>query len=146
MERALNDVFDASDAPVLGMAELAAVPAQEWGLLSFIPHPATIRLDAHTNAGAIWVALKAGEAPPPCTSTDDVARLLVWRHDATAMFRELTAEEAMMWDETVKGQRFGDLCEMLAIYDDPPSAPARAAGFLKAWLDAGLLSGLVRPR
>jgi hypothetical protein len=35
---------------------------------------------------------------------------------------------------------------MLATYDDPPSAPARAAGFLKTWLDAGALSEVVLPR
>jgi hypothetical protein len=35
---------------------------------------------------------------------------------------------------------------MLATYDDPPGAPARAAGFLKAWLDAGVLSKLALAR
>ena len=35
------------------------------------------------------------------------------------MFRELPAEEAMMWDEAAKGIPFGVLCSMLATYDDP---------------------------
>ncbi len=56
------------------------------------------------------------------------------------MFRELAPEEAMMWTEMVKGTRFADLCALLATYDDAPNASARAAGYLKTWLDAGLLS------
>ena len=145
LERALNDAFDAVDAPVLSVTELAAVPAELWGQLSFVPHPSAVRLKAHTNAATIWSALKAGEEPPRATSIADVTHFTVWRHDTTSMFRTLTAEEAMIWDEMAKGCRFGDLCEMLATYDDPPSAPARAAGYLKAWLDAGTLSEVVLP-
>ena len=146
LERALNDAFDGTDAPVLGMADLAAIPAEIWGQLAFVRHPTAIRLDAHTNVGAIWTALKADEEPPGSTYAVDAAHLLVWRHNAMSMFRELAAEEAMMWDEAIKGRRFGDLCEMLATFDDPPSAPARAAGYLKTWLDIGALSEVVLPR
>jgi hypothetical protein len=52
----------------------------------------------------------------------------------------------MMWVEAGKGVRFADLCTMLAVYNDPRSAPARAAGFLKTWLDAGLLTRVVTER
>lgn len=146
LERALNDAFDGADAPVLSIADLAAIPAETWGQLSFVCHPTATRIDAHTNVGPIWIALKAGEAPPPSTFRDETVPLLVWRQGTTSKFRELNPEEAMMWDETAKGRRFGDLCEMLATYDDPPSAPARAASFLKTWLDAGALSEVVLPR
>jgi len=145
LERALNDAFDAVDAPVLSMADLAAVPAELWARLSFVPHPSATRLDVRTNAAAVWSALKASEDPPHPVVAKETTSLVVWRHDTTSMFRAISAEEAMMWDEMTKGVRFGDLCEMLATYDDPPSAPARAAGFLKAWLDAGSLSEVVRP-
>ena len=50
------------------------------------------------------------------------------------MFRELSAEEAMMWDEAANGIPFGVLCEMLATYDDPDGA-AGARRRLSAWLD-----------
>ncbi len=143
LERALNDAFDGVDAPVLSMTNLTTIPPESWARLSFVCHPTAACLDVYSNVGAIWTALKAGKEPPSCTLSKDATRILVWRHDSTSMFRELTAEEAMMWEEMVKGRRFGDLCEMLAIYDDPPGAPARAAGFLKGWLEAGLLSEVV---
>jgi hypothetical protein len=146
LERALNDAFDGADAPVLGMTDLSAIAPQDWPRLSFVSHPTAHRLEAQTNAGAIWVALKADEAPPEPIVTEAAKHLLVWRSEATAMFRELEDEEAMMWDEAANGLRFGALCEMLATYDDPAGAPGRAAGYLKTWLDAGALSAVVQAR
>jgi hypothetical protein len=60
----------------------------------------------------------------------------------TPMFRELSAEEAMMWDEASGGIPFGVLCSMLATYDDPDGAAARGAGYLHGWITAGLLTGV----
>ncbi len=140
LERALNDAFDGVDAPVLSMSDLAAFAPEAWGQLSFVCHPTATCLEVRSNVGAIWSALKAEAEPPPCTLHHEARRVLVWRHDATSMFRDLGAEEAMMWTELAKGSRFGDLCTLLATYDDPAGAPMRAAGYLKSWLEAGLLS------
>ncbi len=57
------------------------------------------------------------------------------------MFRELPAEEAMMWDEAANGIPFGVLCEMLATYDDPDGAAARGAGYLHGWITSGKFDG-----
>jgi hypothetical protein len=127
------------------MADLAAVPPEVWGTLTFVRHPTAACLDVATNVGAVWTALKAGKAPPPPVPARDHARILVWRHEVTPMFRALPPEEAMMWEEAAKGTRFADLCALLATFDDPASAPQRAAGYLKAWLDAGLLTKVVLP-
>ncbi len=145
LERALNDAFDGPDAPVLDMADLAAIPPSDWAQLSFVRHPTASRLEVSSNASAIWAALKVDEEPPAATLSNNTIHLLIWRHDTTSMFRELKEEEAMMWDEASKGRRFADLCEMLATFDDPASAPVRAAGYLKTWLDAGVLSEVMRP-
>jgi hypothetical protein len=68
--------------------------------------------------------------------------LLVWRQDVTPMFRELPAEEAMVWDEAANGIPFGVLCEMLATYDDPDGAAARGAGYLHGWITSGILTAV----
>ncbi len=143
LERALNNAFDGADAPVVSMADLAALPPEIWGGISFVRHPTATSLEVSTNVGAIWSALKAGKEPPPAQLSEAPTRILVWRHETRSMFRELCAEETMMWEEAGKGVRFADLCTMLAVYDDPGSAPARAAGYLKGWLDAGLLTKVV---
>ena len=58
-----------------------------------------------------------------------------------ARFRLLATEEAMMWDEAVKGVRFGVLCEMVATFAGEDEAELRAASYLKGWVDTGMLAG-----
>jgi hypothetical protein len=145
LERALNDAFDAGDAPALGIADLAAIPVGVWSSLAFVPHPSAGCLEASTNAAAIWLALKAEEPPPPPAVSPEAARILVWRQGTTATFRELSAEEVMMWQLTAEGADFGEVCQMMAVFDTAETAPSRAAGILKTWLDAGLLSRVVPP-
>ena len=81
--------------------------------------------------------------PPDAVALEEPCRLLIWRHDVTPKFRELGQEEAMMWAEAASGVPFGVLCSMLATYDDPDAAAARAAFYLHAWIAAGLLTDAV---
>ena len=142
LEKHLNDAFDAKDAPVVDLAEVAGIAPEAWPNLTFEAHPSSRRLDASTNAAAVWLALKNEETPPDAVVLDEPNRLLIWRQDNTPMFRELPTEEAMMWDEASGGIPFGVLCQMLATYDDPDSAAARGAGYLHGWVTSGLLTGV----
>ena len=140
LEKALNDAFDAREGSVLALEAMAGFAPELWNGLVFQPHPSAARLDHSTNAAAIWMALKNDETPPEAETLAESSRLLVWRQDTTPMFRELPAEEAMMWDEASTGIPFGVLCEMLATYDDPDNAAARGATYLHGWITAGLLA------
>jgi hypothetical protein len=142
LEKALNDAFDAADALVLALADMAGFAPERWNDLTFQVHPSAVRLDVSTNASAIWLALKKDETPPDAITLEQPSRLLIWRRDVTPVFRELSVEEAMMWDEAATGIAFGVLCAMLATYDDPEGAPARGAGYLHGWVTAGLLTGV----
>jgi hypothetical protein len=143
LEKALNDAFDAQDCELLGLAGMAGFAPERWNDLRFRPHPSAVRLDLSTNASAIWLALKSGETPPEAGALGEPCRLLIWRQDVTPMFRELTCQEAMMWDEAAGGMPFGVLCSMLATYDDPDGAATRGAGYLHGWITAGLLAGVL---
>jgi Putative DNA-binding domain len=142
LEKALNDAFDAKDAPVVALTDMAGFAPEAWNDLTFEAHPGAYRLDLSTNVAPIWLSLKADEMPPEAVMLEAPARLLIWRHDVTPMFRELSVEEAMMWDEAGAGLPFGVLCSMLATYDDPDGAAARGAGYLHGWITAGLLTGV----
>jgi hypothetical protein len=140
LEKALNDAFDAEDAPVVALADMAGFAPEIWGDLRFEPHPSARRLDVATNASPIWLALKNGEDPPDPMVLAEPGHLLIWRQDDMPMFRELAPEETMMWDEAVKGIPFGVLCAMLATYADPDGAAARGAGYLQSWIMGGLVT------
>jgi Putative DNA-binding domain len=142
LEKALNDAFDALDAPLLTLDAMVGFAPEVWNDLRFKPHPSATRLDLSTNSSAIWLALKTDETPPDASALAQPCRLLIWRQQVTPMFRELSAEEAMMWDEAASGIPFGVLCSMLATHDDPDGAAARGAGYLHGWITAGLLAEL----
>jgi hypothetical protein len=142
LEKALNDAFDAPEAPVIDIADLAGFAPEAWNDLVFDVHPSAVRLDCSTNASAIWRALKSDDTPPDAVTLETPCRLLIWRQDVTPKFRELGQEEAMMWAEAASGVPFGGLCSMLATYDDPDGAAARGAGYLHGWVTAGLLMGV----
>jgi hypothetical protein len=142
LEKALNDAFDGSDGAVVTLADVSAFAPEIWKDLVLTAHPTAARFDLTTNAPAIWRALKADETPPDAMEQAEPVRILVWRQDNTPMFRELPAEEAMMWDEATRGVPFGVLCSMLATYDDPDTAAGRGASYLHAWITGGCLSGV----
>lgn len=140
LERALNDAFDAPDREPLALPDLAAVPPESWSDLVFEPHPSAQRLAFITNAHALWLALKNEEPPPPVEALARPESAMVWRHETTPKVRRMSDEEAMMWNEAVNGVPFGRLCELIAVYDDPDSAPLRAAQHLQGWIMSGLLA------
>jgi hypothetical protein len=142
LEKGLNDAFDAAEGPVLELSAMAGFAPEQWNDLKFRPHPSAARLDLSTNAAAVWLALKNDETPPDATTLEEPSRILIWRQDTTPMFRELSPEEAMMWDEAASGIPFGVLCEMLATYDDPDGAAARGAGYLHGWITSGNLTAV----
>ena len=140
LEQALNDAFDAADAPALQLEDLASVAPKDWPALTFAPHPAVGRLTHSTNAAAIWQALAEEETPPEAVTLPEPEQLIVYRQDHMAMFRPLGQEEAMMWDEAADGVAFGVLCEMVATFGGAEEAAARAAGYLQGWIQTGLLA------
>jgi hypothetical protein len=140
LEKALNDAFDAGDANPLRLVDLAAVAPDAWPALEFAPHPTAVRLTFKTNAAEIWSALREETAPPKPRRLPEPAPLIVWRQDFMARFKPLSTEEAMMWDEAVKGVRFSVLCEMVATFGGEDDAELRAASYLKDWVDMGMLA------
>ena len=140
LETALNDAFDAPDDQVLTGQHLAAVNPAAWQDLVFTPHASARRLSFTTNALAIWAALRDDDEVPEADMQEMLVPLIVWRQDATAMVRPLGPEEAMMWDEAAADIPFGQLCAMLATYDDPDNAAGRAAAYLGQWVTTGMLA------
>lgn len=142
LEKAFADAFDAADGTVLDLSDLQAVSPDRWAELTFKPHESAVRLTSDCNIYEHWHALHDGKDPPArdVNSSRERQQLIVWRKDLSARVRIMTEEEAMMWDEAIKGATFGRLCELLAVYDAPDTAPLRAAQFLQGWISAQLLA------
>lgn len=136
-EWALGLAFDAVDAAVVSVENLAAIPPETWGELSFTLHPSVQLLGLQWNVIPVWQALDAEEAPPAPVQNNESC--LVWRSDLNTHFRSLNPQEFQVIQDIKTGATFGALCESL-FERLSESATQQAAQYLASWLEAGIVS------
>ena len=144
LEQALNDVFDGPDAPVFTMRDLAAIDPRHFSRSVFDLAPSMRKFPVLTNVASLWSSLRCEETPPPAIDLDKPSQILVWRQNLGARFRILGDEEAMALDCVAQGLDFATICEMMAAFDDADGAAMRAAGYLRGWLEAEVISRVRR--
>lgn len=139
LEWRLSECFVAPDAAALGVEDLGAV---DWDRAVLRLVPSALLLPLFSNAGAIWSALAAGEAPPGVAVSAQPAPLLIWRSDFTCRYRDLDAVERAVLPQMVAGLRFSELCGHLVEQLGEGPGIAQAGGLLARWAAEGVL---VRP-
>ncbi len=141
-EWAVGLAFDAADAPVIALEDMARVSPELWPGLGFTLHPAVQRFSLQWNAPALWAAhsdgaaLRARKAAAPQTWG-------LWRREQTPRYRQLPADEAWALNAVARGRNFAQLCAGLCRWVPEDQAPVRAATLLKTWVAEGMLSSIV---
>jgi hypothetical protein len=137
---ALAFAFDAADASVAGLADLAGVPPEFWG---------SIRLAFHPTLDAFRIATPVDEARPRLLENADLlldrgARceraIMAWRLGQDVKFRAIDPLEFSALQAMQGGATFGAMCELVAGSVDPETAPLRAAQILQGWLEWGIVA------
>lgn len=136
-EWALGLAFDAEDAPTLSVQDLATIPPETWGDLTFTLHPSVQLLDLHWNAVSVWQALAEEETPPAPEQIN--APCLVWRSALDSHYRSIELQEFEALQQIKAGASFGALCERLFVTLED-AATQQAAQYLAGWLEAGIIS------
>lgn len=141
-EWAVGLAFDAADAPVVTLEDMARVSPELWPGLGFTLHPAVQRFALHWNAPALWAARSAGtllrarKAAAPRTWA-------VWRREQTPRYRQLPADESWALHAVARGRSFAQLCAGLCRWVPEDQAPMRAATLLKTWVAEGMICAIV---
>jgi hypothetical protein len=145
-EWAMTQTFDAADARALDAGAMASVSPEHWSDLRFDWHPSIHRLQLLWNVPQIWSAItKEAPRPEPSLSAEP-GQWLMWRSEALEIyFRSLTSLEAAALDAARGGRSFGEVCDLLCEQLDEAAAPAHAAGYLREWLQSGLIVRLDSP-
>jgi hypothetical protein len=138
-EWTIAEVFDAADATPLSVKSLASIPPEGWSDIRLGFHPSMRRLSLSSNAVQVWKALTSDAEPPEPRSDVEPTTWLLWRQDLKTLYRSLSVPEAQMVGGAVAGRSFGDLCSDLCVHCTEDEAPARAAGFLREWVESGLI-------
>jgi hypothetical protein len=140
-EWALGLAFDAEDAPMLGLQDLAAIPPENWADLLFAFQPSLQLLPLKYNVIDVWKALDRDKKPAKHAKINTVC--LVWRKDMNSFFRSLDAAELSAIKQMISGASFGALCEKLQENASEEEATMQAAQYLSSWLNDGLMTKLI---
>jgi hypothetical protein len=143
LEWALVAAFDAADVTPATAADAAAVAPEAWPALALEFHPAVQLIDLWWNTLPCWRAARHGEPAPAPARLPQRLACLVWREGLETRYRSLEPPEDDVLRAALAGETFAQLCGRLAdATADPEQVPLHAAGLLKTWLNAGLISGL----
>jgi len=140
-EWAMAAAFDAADCEPLGLGAFAQVSPEGWAALQFQWGPSVQVLQLEWNVAQLWKAVTEGsdERPDP---VHEPATYLIWRRELQIFFRVLGEEEASVVAAARNGHSFGELCVLLCEHLDEGQASQHAAGYLRGWVESGLLVGL----
>lgn len=141
-EWTMNDVFDAADAEPLEVKALAYKSPGDWASMRFTFHPSLRSLTLHWNAAQVWKALVNDMDRPRASVSREATTWLLWRQHLREYFRPLTRLEEHALVAARSGEHFGDICSVLCEHLPEDEAPARAAEFLRTWIDSGLITAL----
>lgn len=137
-EWARSEMIDAADSPVLRVADIAAIPPQDWGAMRPRPVPALRRIVLEFNVPAMCSAIERGE-PPPGVREELPRSWLIWRKGLAIHWRSIDADEAWALDACAGDATFADLCAGLCEFTGEAGAPMRAATLLKQWASDEIL-------
>ena len=104
-------------------------------------HPSVRTMAIWWNTLARWRAAKNAETVPESVRLSEPAQCLLWRNELMTQYRSMEADEAIALQSALAGASFPEVCGALAEeIQDQEMVPMKAAGFLKAWLAAGMIT------
>ncbi|ARB92043.1 DUF2063 domain-containing protein [Legionella longbeachae] len=138
--------FDAVDAHVVRVEDMASVAPEAWGGLQFILHPSLQRINYVCNSIPLWQALTHEQKLPELQQSSEPTAWVLWRKpEYLIQFYSLSCEEAWALDNLLQGISFGTLCEGLCHWINPEEVGMQAASYLKGWIQNGMISQLLLP-
>jgi hypothetical protein len=134
--------FDAADITPFKMGQMATIPPEAWGSMRFRAHPSLHQMHFFWNTVALWEALANKENCPSPQKNDVASSCILWRQEYITRYYGLTPDESWAINAMITGLTFGELCEGLCDFIAPEEVGMRAAGFLKGWIQSGLLTDI----
>ncbi len=141
-EWARGELLDAADSPVVGVEDVAAIPAERWAGLRPRLKPAVRRLALEWNVPVLWKAVHGGDPLPAPERVDPAMEWLLWRQDILVRWRSIGPDEAWALRRCEAGGDFGSVCAGLCERVGEDVAALRAATCLKQWAADGVLEAV----
>jgi len=141
LEWAVLKAFDAADADILTVNDMAHIPAGSWQCLHLELHPSVSLLEVSRHVVDVWMAHHR-ERPLPVQHNDETVALLVWRGVNGPGLHKLSSECRLLIADLDEGLSFAQACERLACHMLPDDVAQTAARCLLELLQGGCFSRL----
>lgn len=138
-EWAMAAAFDAADAEPIDTSAFAQLAPEDWAQLRFEWSPSVQRVELEWNVPELWKSVTEDTDRPDPSLSPTPASWLIWRRELQIFFRPLAEAEAAVIAASAAGNSFGELCLLLCEHLDESEASLHAAGFLRGWLQSGLI-------
>jgi hypothetical protein len=135
----LGEAWDAPDMDPVPAAALIALPPEAWETLAFTALPSLRRVTLAFDVPQAWQRREEVAAGSLVVSATVPVPWVIWRPDLLTRYRSLEADESLLLDALVADRTFPELCCSLACFTGEAEAAARAAGLLRAWVEAGMI-------
>jgi len=139
LEWAVLNAFDAADACVLTVDDMAHIPAEAWQDLHFEPHPSVRLLQVSDCASEAWHAHRRKQ-PLHDRQSDTVSPLRVWRNHEGPAVKTHSIECHTLLGALSDGLSFAQGCERLATVMPPDEVAQTATHCLLELLHSGCLA------
>jgi hypothetical protein len=137
LERAVLDVFHATNAAALSLETLHTVPSEDWPALKLLTHPAVEIVPSEWRVADVLRAVEQGrEWTRP---EHEEASVLVWRRNALVNYRNLEPVERDALVIVSKGASFAAVCEAVAAGAVEPNRVALIGRLMARWLADGII-------
>lgn len=140
VEWTMTLVFDAANSDFVKLEDLGNIPPECWVDMHLLAHPSAHLIQLSWNVVPIWQALSQDELPCELLQSDMPISWIFWRSNLINQYCSLTKDEASALDAMLKGNTFGEICEVLCQFVDEKEVAMRAASLLKGWISAGLIA------
>jgi len=137
-EWAMGLILDAADSEILNLDAISKLSPDNWINLQLKPHPAVYRLNLHWNIIEIWQKNAQTEIIRPEKLKTSQA-WIIWRQNNHRQYCLLPPDEAWAIDAMIAGATLGEISQGLCQWFDEKQAAVQTAGFLKGWINAGLI-------
>ena len=138
LEWARVESFRGADAPALDPLRLAAIAAERWAAIRFVPHPSLRLVAASTRIDAVW---RDADREKPITAPGaESGSLRIWRQQNTVYHSWMAAAESAALDALVRGETLATAAERSAALG--AAEPEKAAALLNTWLGEWLTDGI----
>lgn len=132
--------FDAQDAISATLDELRLLDHSQWPSLQLKFQPALQLLSYYSNAPELWHSLNNSQRPVATKILALAQDWLLWRYDLQVLYRPLEKSEAWCLQAFLRNENFSQVCAGLCEWFTEDQVPLKAAQYLQAWLQSGLIT------